>query len=82
MSGCSSQASIAGGDRDGSPVLADCVGDPSRLTSVTCRGMATSGTASQSTAETPRWTLIGPGLVVAATGVGAIDLVATLIAGS
>ena len=44
--------------------------------------MATSGTASQSTAETPRWTLIGPGLVVAATGVGAIDLVATLIAGS
>ncbi len=45
--------------------------------------MATSGTAaSQSTSETPRWTLIGPGLVVAATGVGAIDLVATLIAGS
>ncbi len=29
----------------------------------------------------PRWRLIGPGLVVAATGVGAIDLVATLIAG-
>jgi len=28
-----------------------------------------------------RWKLIGPGLVVAATGVGAIDLVATLIAG-
>lgn len=29
----------------------------------------------------PRWNLIGPGLVVAATGVGAADLVATLIAG-
>jgi Mn2+/Fe2+ NRAMP family transporter len=29
-----------------------------------------------------RWRLIGPGLVVAATGVGAGDLVATLIAGS
>jgi Mn2+/Fe2+ NRAMP family transporter len=34
------------------------------------------------TAEAPRWRLIGPGLVVAATGVGAADLVATLIAGS
>ena len=31
---------------------------------------------------TPRWRLIGPGLVVAATGVGAADLVATLVAGS
>ena len=29
----------------------------------------------------PRWKIIGPGLVVAATGVGAADLVATLIAG-
>lgn len=29
-----------------------------------------------------RWSLIGPGIVVAATGVGAGDLVATLIAGS
>src|SRR6476646_5276387 len=29
----------------------------------------------------PRWRVIGPGLVVAATGVGAADLVATLIAG-
>lgn len=28
------------------------------------------------------WSIIGPGLIVAATGVGAIDLVATLIAGS
>ncbi|GGD22327.1 Nramp family divalent metal transporter [Nocardioides daphniae] len=30
----------------------------------------------------PKWKVIGPGLVVAATGVGAVDLVATLIAGS
>lgn len=29
-----------------------------------------------------RWSLIGPGIVVAATGVGAGDLVATLVAGS
>jgi Mn2+/Fe2+ NRAMP family transporter len=29
-----------------------------------------------------RWKLIGPGLVVAATGVGAADMVATLVAGS
>ncbi|MFL6134609.1 MAG: hypothetical protein ACJ72A_17525, partial [Nocardioidaceae bacterium] len=27
--------------------------------------------------QQPRWRLIGPGLVVAATGVGAADLVAT-----
>lgn len=32
-------------------------------------------------AEKPRWNLIGPGLIVAATGVGAADLVATVIAG-
>ncbi|GIL35349.1 Nramp family divalent metal transporter [Phycicoccus sp. DTK01] len=31
--------------------------------------------------SSPRWRLVGPGLVVAATGVGAADLVATLIAG-
>ncbi|WP_193104168.1 Nramp family divalent metal transporter [Brachybacterium sp. FME24] len=30
----------------------------------------------------PRWKLIGPGLLVAATGIGAGDLVATLVAGS
>ncbi|GAA1913651.1 Nramp family divalent metal transporter [Nocardioides lentus] len=30
----------------------------------------------------PRWRVIGPGLVVAATGVGAADLVATAVAGS
>ena len=29
----------------------------------------------------PKWKIIGPGLLVAATGVGAADLVATLIAG-
>lgn len=33
-------------------------------------------------AKKNRWSLIGPGIVVAATGVGAGDLVATLIAGS
>ena len=30
----------------------------------------------------PRWKIVGPGLVVAATGVGAADMVATLVAGS
>ena len=38
--------------------------------------------ASQTSETRPRWSLVGPGLVVAATGVGAADLVATLIAGS
>ena len=33
------------------------------------------------TVRGPKWKLIGPGLIVAATGVGAADLVATLIAG-
>ena len=32
--------------------------------------------------SSPRWSLIGPGLIAAATGVGAGDLVATLVAGS
>lgn len=32
--------------------------------------------------ESPRWKLLGPGLVVAATGIGAGDLVATLVAGA
>ena len=41
--------------------------------------MASSTSAEQTTV--PRWRIIGPGLVVAATGVGAADLVATLIAG-
>ena len=44
--------------------------------------MTTSGTQPTDATDTPRWTLIGPGLVVAATGVGAADLVATLIGGS
>ena len=30
----------------------------------------------------PKWSLIGPGLLVAATGVGAADLVATMVAGA
>ncbi len=30
----------------------------------------------------PKWKVVGPGLVVAATGVGAADLVATLVAGA
>ncbi len=34
------------------------------------------------TGERPRWRLLGPGLIVAATGVGGADLVATLVAGS
>ena len=45
--------------------------------STTTDPAADSGQASR-----PRWQLIGPGLVVAATGVGAADLVATLIAGA
>ena len=44
--------------------------------------MDTSSSAAPTTVSRPRWSLIGPGLVVAATGVGAADLVATLIAGS
>ncbi|MFF1379564.1 Nramp family divalent metal transporter [Streptomyces sp. NPDC058308] len=44
-----------------------------------------SGTTADAAAPRPRkssWKYIGPGIVVAATGVGAGDLVATLIAGS
>ena len=37
--------------------------------------------SSETTSSVPKWRIIGPGLVVAATGVGAADLVATLIAG-
>jgi len=36
---------------------------------------------SQQAAE-PKWSIVGPGLVVAATGVGAADLIATTVAGS
>ncbi len=43
---------------------------------------ATQTTAEPTTGKGPGWSLIGPGLVVAATGVGAADLVATLVAGS
>ncbi|GAB3072056.1 Nramp family divalent metal transporter [Pedococcus soli] len=44
---------------------------------------ATDTTTSTTTGgRRPGWSLVGPGLVVAATGVGAADLVATLIAGS
>jgi Mn2+/Fe2+ NRAMP family transporter len=44
--------------------------------------MASTTSADQTTHDAvPRWRIIGPGLVVAATGVGAADLVATLIAG-
>ena len=40
-------------------------------------------TATSTTQDaSPRWRLVGPGLVVAATGVGAADLVATLVAGA
>jgi Mn2+/Fe2+ NRAMP family transporter len=44
--------------------------------------MSSQTQAQQQDTGTPRWRLIGPGLVVAATGVGAADLVATLVAGS
>lgn len=36
---------------------------------------------SSTTTDKPRWSLFGPGLVVAATGVGAGDIVASLVAG-
>ncbi len=43
--------------------------------------MAMETAAPTTEARTEKWQLIGPGLIVAATGVGAADLVATLIAG-
>lgn len=39
-------------------------------------------TTTVSEQQRPKWRLVGPGLMAAATGVGAADLVATLIAGS
>ncbi|WP_244857500.1 Nramp family divalent metal transporter [Agromyces archimandritae] len=39
-------------------------------------------TTTSTAVETPKWKIIGPGLVVAATGVGSADMVATLVAGS
>ena len=44
--------------------------------------MATQTPARTDEVTRPGWKLVGPGLVVAATGVGAADLVATLIAGA
>ena len=44
--------------------------------------MATETTNRTDEGTRPTWKLVGPGLVVAATGVGAADLVATLVAGS
>lgn len=43
--------------------------------------MATETAAPTTGDRTEKWRLVGPGLIVAATGVGAADLVATLIAG-
>lgn len=42
----------------------------------------TSGAGTAAQVAPAKWKVIGPGLVVAATGVGAADLVATLVAGS
>lgn len=39
-------------------------------------------TPKEDPAAEPKWRLVGPGLVVAATGVGAADLIATTVAGS
>lgn len=40
------------------------------------------GSVTDTAPRPPRWRIIGPGLVVAATGVGSADMVATLVAGS
>ncbi|MGD9484878.1 Nramp family divalent metal transporter [Streptomyces sp. TRM70308] len=45
-------------------------------------GEAAAGPAAAAAQHRPRWRAVGPGLVVAATGIGAGDLVATLVAGS
>lgn len=44
--------------------------------------MAESMTTQESGEEKPKWRIVGPGIVAAATGVGAGDLVATALAGS
>lgn len=59
--------------------MVERTGQPGGDSSVTIQG--------ESAADNPpsglaRWKLLGPGIVVAATGVGAGDLVATLVAGS
>ncbi len=46
------------------------------------RRMTSQAKDSELTDRPPRWKVIGPGLVVAATGIGAGDLIATLVAGS
>ena len=51
------------------------------MTSTTSGAGSGSDAGSSDQSSVPRWRIIGPGLVVAATGVGAADLVATLIAG-
>ncbi|MBW1602782.1 Nramp family divalent metal transporter [Streptomyces sp. JJ66] len=43
---------------------------------------AAAGKVAEPAQHRPRWRSVGPGLVVAATGIGAGDLVATLVAGS
>ncbi|MCD4523431.1 Nramp family divalent metal transporter [Nocardioides sp. cx-173] len=43
---------------------------------------AADAAATDSAGRPPKWRVVGPGLVVAATGVGAADLVATLVAGA
>jgi len=59
--------------------MADTTGDTGKTTGNS--GEAASGEANSSPRKSS-WKYIGPGIVVAATGVGAGDLVATLIAGS
>jgi len=44
--------------------------------------MSEQDTETQAESQPRRWRIVGPGLVAAATGVGAGDLVATLVAGS
>src|SRR5680860_745113 len=46
------------------------------------RPMSEQDTETQAESQPRRWRIVGPGLVAAATGVGAGDLVATLVAGS
>jgi Mn2+/Fe2+ NRAMP family transporter len=55
---------------------------PGHRTGAAIQAPAPTGTTPAVQTPTRRWRLVGPGIVVAATGVGAGDLVATLIAGS
>lgn len=59
--------------------------DPATSSRAPARGDPTDSRghgSAQGTGAPPRWKIIGPGLVVAATGIGAGDLIATLVAGS